>query len=155
MKHSRVLTIAAVAVLLVAAPLAQAQDNPAPQHGGKFLKCLSILNLSDAQKADIKEILDAEKPILQGLAATLRTDAAALKAALQATPPDGCAIGNALLKVHADKVAIRTELEKIKTNVEAVMTPEQKAKFEGCLQSPRNGGNDALPGEGESDESWE
>lgn len=139
MKHSRVVKFGA-ALLALALPAlpALAQENPAagaPQPG-HFLKCLTILGLSDAQKAEIRQILETAKPVLQGLHETLKTDAQALKAALEATPPDPCAIGTALLKVKTDRTAIKAELETVKTNVEAVLTPEQKAKFEGCLHAP-------------------
>jgi Spy/CpxP family protein refolding chaperone len=136
MKHSKSFIISAALSLLIAAPAALAQTASAPRPG-PFLRCLSILGLSDAQKADIKLVVETAKPALQGLGQTLKTDAQALKAALEQNPPDGCVIGADLLRVHADKAAIRTELETIKTNVEAVLTAEQKAKFEGCLQAHR------------------
>jgi Spy/CpxP family protein refolding chaperone len=138
MKHTKSITIATAAALLLlaVAPVALGQQ-AAPPKPGPFLKCLSILGLSDTQKADIKQVLETEKPVVAGLVATLKTDGAALKAALEQNPPNGCAIGTALLKVQADKTALRTEAEKIRTNVEALLTAEQKAKLEGCLQAHR------------------
>ena len=134
MKHLKTFIIPVALLLLIAAPAALAQQESA-RKPGHFLKCLSILGLSDSQKADIKHALETEKPVMKGLVQTLKSDAEVLKAALEHNPPDGCTIGSDLLMVHADKGAIRTELEKIKTNVEAILTAEQKAKLEGCLQA--------------------
>lgn len=145
MRRFRNFIIAVAALTLVAAPaFAQEEAAQAAPQAGKFLKCLTILGLSDQQKADIRQILETEKPVLQGLVQTLRTDGQALKTLLQATPPDACAIGNALIKVHADRVAVKAELEKIKANVEALLTLEQKAKLEGCMKALHNASSEAI-----------
>jgi Spy/CpxP family protein refolding chaperone len=107
--------------------------------GLRFLRCLAILDLTDAQKADIKALVVAETATLKGLHDTLATDRQALVAALGATTPDACAVGAALLKVHADREAIRAELAKIATGVESLLTAEQKTRFEGCVQAPNHG----------------
>ncbi|MEO6324573.1 MAG: hypothetical protein ABIT01_02635 [Thermoanaerobaculia bacterium] len=135
MKHSKTLIISGIVLLLNALP-SMAQDAARESHkGDRLLKCLSIVGLSDAQKADIKRVLLTEKPVMQALAATLKTDAAALKAELDRNPADACAAGAALLKVHADKGAIQAERLRVKSSVEAVLTTDQKAKLAGCLEA--------------------
>lgn len=148
-------------VLLFTAGLALGQPQPpanggqgAPPQGGPqagpghpILRCLSIVNLTEDQKAQIKAILDAAGPTLKALNETLATDRQALKAAVDATPQDACAIGAALIKVQADELAIRTELETTKASIEALLTTEQKLKLEGCLQAPKDGPGPA-PGQG-------
>jgi len=144
-------------ISLLAVP-ALAQDRPAPdrpadeRHGplAAILRCLSVLDLSDSQKESIGQFLESEKPILRSLQAELAADLQKLRAALAATPSDPCVVGALLLEVEADKNAIRAELEKIKSTIESMLTPEQKAKFAGCLEAPR--GRRAAPaGVGESD----
>jgi Spy/CpxP family protein refolding chaperone len=142
-------------ISLLAVP-SLAQDRPAPNRPGgdgplaAILRCLSVLDLSDSQKESIGRFLESEKPILRSLQAELRADAEKLRAALAATPPDPCAVGAALLEVEADKSAIHAELEKIKSTIGSMLTPEQKAKYEGCLEAPRVG-RAAAAEAGESD----
>lgn len=134
MKRPRLVALLAAVVLAFASSAALAQQSD--QHAGRFLGCLKILGLSDQQKTDIKAVLEAEKTVVQGLVETLRTDREALRALLEGGSTDGCAIGNAVLKVKADHEALKAERGKILASVEALLTPEQKAKFEGCLQGP-------------------
>lgn len=147
--------VAALVIGVLAAGPALAQAKPeGPPKGpiGHLLKCLSIVDLTDAQKQQIRTILETEKPVMEGLVQQLRTDAQALQAAMEANPPVACTVGDAFLKVHADRVAIRAELQKIKTAVDAVLTPEQVAKLNGCLQAPRDKAetDEAEAGDGEA-----
>lgn len=146
MKHSLrtslVAVAAALALALVAAPLL-AVDPPAAANGAPqgplagYLRCLRIVGLTDVQKADVKELLEAAKPKMDALHVTLKADREALRAAIGAATPDTCAIGAALLKVEADLKAIGDEAKALRTAIEALLTPEQKAKLEGCLKAPR------------------
>ncbi|MFN7989258.1 MAG: periplasmic heavy metal sensor [Thermoanaerobaculia bacterium] len=154
MKHSlrtSLVPLAAALVLaLVAAPLLAA-DAPAAAPQGPvagYLRCLGVVGLTDVQKADVKALLEAAKPKLDALHATRKADREALHAAIAAATPDPCAIGAALLKVEADTKAIGAELKTLFTAVEALLTPEQKAKLEGCLKAPKP---NAAEGEGEED----
>lgn len=100
---------------------------------GPIGRCLAAIGLTDAQKADIKALLEAEAPTLQALHETMKTDEEAVKTAVEATTPDPCAVGTAVLKVHADREAIQAELETLRTKLEALLTAEQKLKLAGCL----------------------
>ena len=136
----RILPALAMAAALVlagvpAAP-ALAADAPAPAHPngpGGILKCLRVVDLTDQQKADIKAILEGEKDTLKGLHEAIVADRDALKALFDSENPDPCQVGTAVLKLHADRGAMRDEIAKIRSNVEALLTPEQKAKLAGCL----------------------
>lgn len=97
-----------------------------------FLRCLGVVGPTDQQKADTKAILEASRPVIEGLVAQLAADAKSLKALVDAGK-DPCAIGAALLKVGADEKALKDAFVKIGTSIEALLTPEQKAKFQGCL----------------------
>lgn len=123
------------------------QGNPPPQAGPghPILRCLQIVNLTEDQKSQIKSILEAAQPTIKSLHEALAADREALKAAIEATPQDGCAIGSALIKVQGDEKAIRAELDKTKAAIEALLTTEQKLKLQGCLEAPKDGPG---PGQG-------
>ena len=104
---------------------------------GSVLQGLRVVDLTDVQKADVQELLEAAKPGLDALHATLKTDREALRAAVTAATPDPCAVGTAFLKVEGDVKAIGEALKAVRTAIEALLTPEQKAKLEGCLKAPR------------------
>ena len=146
MKHflrtSVVPMAAALALALVAAPLLAVDAPAGPPPGpkgplGGYLACLRIVDLTEVQKADVKALVEASRPKLEALHATLKIDREALRAAVTAATPDPCAVGRALLKVEADLKAIGDELKALRTAIEALLTPEQKAKLEGCLKAPR------------------
>ena len=146
LRTSLVPVMAALALALVTAPLLAADDpaGPAGGPGGPlvgYLRCLHVVGLTDGQKADVKALLEAAKPGMEALHAALKADREALRAALGATSPDACAIGAAVLKVEADLKAIGEELKKLRAAIEALLTPEQKAKLEGCLQAPKPNGD--------------
>jgi Spy/CpxP family protein refolding chaperone len=146
-KHFVVLLAAAVAVLTTAAPaLAQAGPpgpppagvaGPPPHPFAHLLHCLAVVNLTDAQKADVRAVLEAAKPEAEAIAAALKADREALRAELEKTPPDPCTVGSAALQLHADRLAAKALFEKTRDAVLAVLTPEQKAKLAGCLEAPK------------------
>ncbi len=145
---------AAGLVAALAATPAVAQDAtaaPAP-HGPivHILKCLKIVDLTDAQKADIKALIEKAKPNLEAIRTQTKTDVDALKALLAASTVDPCAVGNAWLKVRADRKAFWDEVKAIKEGVDALLTPAQVAKLNGCLQAPKDAPTTAAedPGDG-------
>jgi Spy/CpxP family protein refolding chaperone len=142
------LVILAAALVLTAAAPVFAQAGPAGPPGGPMagrpplpfdhiLRCLGVLRLTDAQKADIKAVLEAAKPEAVAIALKLKADEAALKAEIEKTPPDPCAIGNAVLQLHADRETARALFDRVKDAVLALLTPEQKLKLAGCLEAPK------------------
>lgn len=146
---------AALALALVAGPLLALDGPQGPPPGPQgplagYLRCLGIVGLTDAQKADVRGLLEAAKPRMETLREALKGDRAALRAALAATPPDPCAVGGAALKVETDLEAIREATKELRTAIEALLTAEQKAKLEGCLKAPRpNGPSDEDGGSAE------
>ena len=128
--------------LSVTTLLAQQRPGPPPGQGqgdgpSPLQRCLQILNLSEAQQTQVKGIFDTAAPQLKALHEQLKSDEEALRTAITATTPDACAVGNAALKVHSDREALRAQHESVKTQIEAVLTVEQKAKLEGCMERPR------------------
>jgi Spy/CpxP family protein refolding chaperone len=147
-RRSKTLLAMAVMVMAAALPLF-AQANPQPQHGrpgpGPVVHCLSILDLTDAQKEAIRAVIEGSADTLRALHEKLRTDQQALQALLDAATPDACAIGNAALTVKADRVAIKAELDEVRAAVGNLLTAEQKLKFAGCIEGQERGNDDAPP----------
>ena len=142
------LVILAAALVLTAAAPVFAQACPAGPPGGPMagrpplpfdhiLRCLGVLRLTDAQKADIKAVLEAAKPEAVAIALKLKSDEAALKAEIEKTPPEPCAIGTAVLQLHADRETAKALFDRVKDAVLALLTPEQKLKLAGCLEAPK------------------
>ena len=121
---------------LAAASLAQEapQHRRPPRH--RFPLCLHLLDLTEEQKTQVRAILDAARPELQADQAAIAAAREVLRAALDAEPPDACAIGEAAIGVDAALQALREDVEAMRAQIEALLTPEQLAKFEGCLDAP-------------------
>ena len=135
---------AAVAVLTAAAPAFSQTAAPAPPGPDRahhpfahVVRCLAVVNLTDAQKADIKAVIEAARPEAEAIAAKLKTDREALKSEVEKNPPDPCAVGNAFLQLHADRATAKALFDRVKDAVLALLTPEQKAKLAGCLEAPK------------------
>ena len=82
MKHSSrsnlVPVAAALALALVAGPLFALDAPPDPPPGPQgplagYLRCLGIVGLTDAQKADVKSLLEAAKPEMEAIREALKT----------------------------------------------------------------------------------
>ena len=146
---------AAVAAVVAVAPAMAQTPPPSPQilhHPFDPLRdCLRILDLSDAQKADIKAIFEAVKPQVEAFAANLKADRDTLKADLSKNPPDPCAVGTDVLQLHTDREAARAFFESVRDQILAVLTPGQKAKLAGCLEAPASIAIPAADGTGPSE----
>lgn len=91
---------------------------------------LGSLDLTDAQKTQVRDLLEKQRPVMQGLREQMRADHEALRAAA-ADSKNVSAIGTAYLKVQKDREAMKGELQKSREAIEALLTPEQKAKLAG------------------------
>lgn len=146
-KPSLAILAAAVAALTAAAPAFAQPGPPGPPAGpmahrahhpfAHILRCLAVVNLTDAQKDEIRAVLEAARPEAEAIAARLRADREALKAEIEKTPPDPCAVGSAALQLHSDREAARALFQTVRDAVLALLTPEQKARLAGCLEAPK------------------
>ena len=98
---------------------------------------LSTLDLSDAQKEKIKAIFESHKEEGAALRAQAKADRDALKAAASAAKPDPAVVGAAFLKVRADGETAKAKMKAVRAEIDAVLTPEQRAKLEGWLAAHR------------------
>jgi Spy/CpxP family protein refolding chaperone len=139
--HLRRIAVSTVLALTAALGFAQQRAVPARIHRARhhLRECLSILNLTDQQKTDIQAILDAAAPTLQADVDAVKAAHQTLKDALDANPPDACAIGADALAAKAARETLRTDREAVRTQIEGTLTPEQLARLEGCLAAPSAG----------------
>ena len=128
------------AALLIAGIAASslAQDAPVRRRPSqrRFPACLLVLDLTAEQRTQVQAILQAEWPDLRVRLAAVATSGETLRAALQAEPADACTVGEAALGVEAALQAVRDGRDALKAQLAAVLTPEQLARFEGCLDAP-------------------
>jgi Spy/CpxP family protein refolding chaperone len=128
------------AALLIAGLAASslAQDAPVRRRPSqqRFPLCLLVLDLTAEQRTQVHGILQAAWPDLRARVAAVATSGEALRAALQAEPADACTVGEAALDVEAALQAVRDGREALKAQLAAVLTAEQLARFEGCLDAP-------------------
>ena len=128
------------AAFLIAGMAASSLAQEAPQHRRpvrhRLPLCLFVLDLTAEQRTQIHAILDAARPEFQADHAAVAAARELLRAALDAEPPDACAIGEAAIGVDAALEAFREDLESAKAQIAALLTPEQLARLEGCLDAP-------------------
>jgi Spy/CpxP family protein refolding chaperone len=132
-----------VSALVLAGTLAAgvALAQPAPGGPGRFARgiraAMAVLDLSDAQKEKVKAIFASHKDEAQAFHSQVRADRDALKAAASAANPDPAAVGAAFLKVRANREAAAAKMKAVKAEIDAVLTPEQRAKLEGWIAAHR------------------
>jgi Spy/CpxP family protein refolding chaperone len=138
----RTLTLAAVLALLALPGLAQDRAPIARAEGRAFpvLRCLrnADLNLTDAQKADIKAVVEAARPVLQAGHDKIRADRQKLHADIEAGA-DKSVLGQDVLDLHADLKAVQAELASVKDQIASKLTADQKARIGDCLAATRAG----------------
>jgi Spy/CpxP family protein refolding chaperone len=98
---------------------------------------LATLDLTDDQKAKLKELAETERTRREAFREEGRTAREALRAAAAAASPDPAAVGAAFLRVDAHRKAIRAERGSSREKLEAILTAEQKAKLEGWRSAHR------------------
>ena len=160
MKRSSLTLLPAVLLVVMAGATALAGDRsvvvverPAPAAVaddpdlGRFILCLRILDLSDAQKADIQAILEAAKPTLQADGEGIKAAAEKLRADVEAGA-DRCLIGQDYLDLRAAQKKLNADVAGVKDQILGTLTEDQKKKLRGCLQAPRNAAAAAAEGDG-------
>jgi Spy/CpxP family protein refolding chaperone len=131
-----------VATLILAGALAAttaiAQTQPAPGRLARGIRAaMATLDLTDAQKTQVAAIFASHKDEGMAFRAQAKADRQALKAAASAATPDPAAVGAAFLKVRADGVAAKAKMKAVRAEIDAVLTPEQRAKLDGWIAAHR------------------
>ena len=131
--HKRLLGGAALLLAgALAAGTALAQHAP-----GRFARgiraAMAALELSDAQREKVKVIFASHKNEGMAFHAQAKANRDALKTAASAANPDAVLVGTAFLKVRADGQAAAAKMKAVRTEIDAVLTPEQRAKLDGWI----------------------
>jgi len=128
---------AATMVLAGALAAGAALAQPAPGGSGKFARgiraAMATLDLTDAQKEKVKAIFASHKDEAMAFHAQTKANREALKAVASAPSPDAAAVGAAFLKVRADGDAAKAKMKAVRAEIDAVLTPEQRAKLDGWI----------------------
>src|SRR5450759_1374308 len=135
--HKRLLGGAALLLAgALAAGTALAQHAP-----GRFARgiraAMAALELSDAQREKVKVIFASHKNEGMAFHAQAKANRDALKTAASAANPDAVLVGTAFLKVRADGQAAAAKMKAVRTEIDAVLTPEQRAKLDGWIAAHR------------------
>ena len=122
------------------------------RHGGHFAhKLMAVadeIGLTDAQKARIKAIFEANKPKAQALRTEMRETLTALDKAIDGGA-DNDTIAELAIEAHSIRAETKELKQKVRKEVGAVLTPEQKAKLKEMRQARRGGeGKRGGPGKG-------
>lgn len=132
--------------LILAGALAasSAFAQPAPGQGpgpGRFARgiraAMATLDLTADQQTKIKAIFESHRDEGQAFRAQMEADRSALKAAASAATPDPTAVGQAFLKVQANRKTAAAKMKAVRTEIDTVLTPEQRAKLDGWIAAHR------------------
>jgi Spy/CpxP family protein refolding chaperone len=127
---ARWISIAAAALVLVAA-IATAQPLPnAHNPGGPRAGLVAYLQLTPDQITAWQQIHKDTAAAIKPLASQARDLRTQLEAAVKAGSPDPVAIGKLTLALRSVREQVRAARDESKTKLLAVLTPEQKTKFE-------------------------
>jgi protein CpxP len=117
--------------------LASAQDASSGHRkmgGFGIMRGLSQLNLTDAQKNNVHQILDARKATFESLRQQARANRDALRTVSESQAPDTSAVGAAFLKLRASRQALRAERESAMQEIRSHLTTEQKNQLDTMKQ---------------------
>ncbi|HSB63515.1 MAG TPA: Spy/CpxP family protein refolding chaperone [Thermoanaerobaculia bacterium] len=131
--------------LALASGVALAGNAGGRGHFGRGIRAaMATLDLSDAQKEKVKTIFASHKDQFQAFRVQAKSNREALRAAVSAENPDPAAVGAAFLRVRADGKTMKAQRESVHAEINAVLTPEQKAKFDGWIAAHRQGRRAAM-----------
>jgi Spy/CpxP family protein refolding chaperone len=89
-----------------------------------------FLELTEEQRAAAREIFQRQRPEMEVLHEAMRENREAQREALEVDHPDPLTVGELTIEGHALRQEARARREEAKKAFEAVLTPEQKQKFE-------------------------
>jgi Spy/CpxP family protein refolding chaperone len=142
-RKSFVLALTLATVLGGSIAFAQTAENqgasPAPQqgmhwhgrHGGDHMfGIMSKLNLTDAQKAQIKQIHENHKATMASLHQQLKAQSQATRQSMQSGSFDQAAVTQNLIQTAPLRAQLMGERAKMHQEMLNVLTPDQKAQLE-------------------------
>ena len=133
------LVVGATALALaLAGGVALGQNQGGGGHFGRGVRAaMATLDLSDAQKAQVKAIFASHKDQFQSFRTQAKANRQALRAAASAENPDPAVVGAAFLKVRADANSLKSHLEGVHAEINGVLTPDQKSRLDEWIAAHR------------------
>ncbi len=122
-------TLVIVATLLMAA-MVVAQPAPPARHGGGAQALAKYLALTTEQISAWQQIAKDTAATIKPLAENARDLQTQLDTALNVATPDPLAVGKLAVSLHSVRQQIRAAEESAKTKRLALLTADQKVKFE-------------------------
>jgi Spy/CpxP family protein refolding chaperone len=146
MKRRAVLTVAALAFLLSTPLLAQGARGP--RNPAEILNnpraLARYLQLTPAQVTQQQQLVQALRADVEPLRQQQRTLREALREELEAASQNACDVGAAAIAVYENQQDIRDAHEEFDQAFTAILTPEQRARYEALKELVR-GGDDEEP----------
>lgn len=102
-----------------------------------FHRALASLDLTEAQRDQVKALAEVQKSALLPLHEQMKSDRMALRVAVEAPNPEPAAVGAAFLKVHANREATKARMEEFRGKLTPILTPQQNARLDGFLSALR------------------
>jgi protein CpxP len=103
-------------------------------HGFLSGRMAQALNLTADQQAQIKSLMQAEKPKMQPLMGQLRSDEQQIREATQATPFDEAKVSALAANEAQARAQITVERARMQSQIYRLLTPEQRTKAESMHQ---------------------
>lgn len=146
MKAMRLMMTAAVVAAMAGAGVATAQGpgghgpGHGPGHGGPGFGMgpMAGLDLTDAQREQMKALHEKRRATLEPLMTEARTTREAFERALAAESPDPTAVGEAALAMKAAREKMHAAHEAAAEEVEKILTAEQREQL--AQRAGRHGG---------------
>ena len=133
---SRLMPAGLMLLFVGAAASSSAQEAPEARRPARHRwMCLKVVDLTAEQRTQVAAILEAARPGMQEKLAAVAAAREALRAALEAQPQDACAVGNAAIVVQGALQALRDTRDAVRRQIAEVLTPEQLARFDGCIDA--------------------
>lgn len=133
MKAMRLMRTAAVVAAMVGAGVATAQGpgghGPGHRGPGFGIGPMAGLDLTDAQREQMKALHEKRRAALAPLMEEARTTREAFERALAAESPDPTAVGEAALAMKAAREKMHAAHEATRKEVEKILTDEQRAQL--------------------------
>ena len=143
MNKTKILLLPALALLLLALPaMAQTDGNAAarpdpnqilhnPRALARFLRLTpaqqeTLRTLSQELEAKVKPIREEQKALREQL-----------QDQLEAASPNACTIGDTALDIHENYEEIEAALKDFDTKLTAILTPEQKRRYEALKEAAK------------------
>jgi Spy/CpxP family protein refolding chaperone len=145
------LAVIGAAGLVLGAGMVAAQPGPGgpgrrgPGGGEKIAR---VLGLSEQQQAQVRQLMDAQRPKHEALREKAEANREALREALSAGSPDPTAVGELAIEGQRLREEGRKLREAHDQALRQLLTPEQRTKFDALRSLREESGGKRRPGRG-------